>query len=123
MKLQRGAVKAIEEIKVDFNILRLHCGNRIRDAVFRKFNEIRQDSNIEMFQKEVLLKLADGIRFLQHHLPTYYEEISKRYCDIMRNVVYHIFADYSAAFPFLLLSNLACKIVLSSSCRLKNLSL
>ena len=98
MKAQRSLVKAIEEIKVDFNILRLHCGNRIRDAVFRKFAEIRQDSNIEMFQKEVLLKLANGMHFLQRHLPTYYEEIAKKYCEIMRNVVFQIFSEYSAAF-------------------------
>ena len=91
-------MKAIEEIKVDFNILRLHCGNRIRDAVFRKFAEIRQDSNIEMFQKEVLLKLSEGTHFLQRHLPVYYEEIAKKYCEIMRHIFFQIFAEYSAAF-------------------------
>lgn len=98
VKKQRSLVKAIEEIKVDFNILRLHCGNRIRDAVFRKFAEIRQDSNIEMFQKEVLLKLSEGMHFVQRHLPAYYEEIAKKYCEIMRHIFYQIFAEYSAAF-------------------------
>ena len=72
--LKRSAVRAIEEVKMDLNILRLHCGNRIRDAVFRKFSEIKRDSNIEMFQKEVLLRLSEGIAFLQAHLPVYYEE-------------------------------------------------
>ena len=55
--LKRSTVKAIEEVKMDLNILRLHCGNRIRDAVFRKFSEIKRDSNIEIFQKEVLLRV------------------------------------------------------------------
>ena len=65
--LKRSAVKAIEEVRMDLNILRLHCGNRIRDAAFRKFAEIRRDGNIEMFQKEVLLRLSGGILFLKDH--------------------------------------------------------
>lgn len=83
---------------MDLNILRLHCGNRIRDAVFRKFSEIKRDSNIEIFQKEVLLRLSGGIAFLQAHLPAYYDEICIRYTDIMKNVVYGIFHDYCKAY-------------------------
>ena len=67
--LRRSGIKAIESIRVDMNILKLHCGNRVRDAVFRKIAEISKDSNIEMFQKEVILKLKTGVRFLQRHLP------------------------------------------------------
>lgn len=76
------------------NILCLHCGNRIRDSIFNKFNEIRKDSNIEMFQKEVLLKLKDGIYFLQRHLKSYYEEVIQRYEDIMKSIIYQIFNEY-----------------------------
>ena len=96
--LKRSTVKANEEVKMDLNILRLHCGNRIRDAVFRKFSEIKRDSNIEIFQKEVLLRLSGGIAFLQAHLPAYYDEICIRYTDIMKSVVYGIFHDYCKAY-------------------------
>lgn len=95
--LKRSTIKAIEEVKVDLNILRLHCGNRIRDAVFRKFSEIKKDSNIEMFQKEVLLRLSGGVAFLQRHLPLYYEEVCSRYTEIMRTIVFGIFNDYCKA--------------------------
>ena len=92
--LRRSTIKAIEEIRLDMNILSLHCGNRIRDSVFTKFNEIRKDSNIEMFQKEVLLKLRDGVLFLQRHLKTYYEEVIQRYQDIMKSVIFQVFNEY-----------------------------
>lgn len=96
--LKRSAVKAIEEVRMDLNILRLHCGNRIRDAAFRKFAEIRRDGNIEMFQKEVLLRLSGGILFLKDHLPAYYEEVCGRYTEIMRSIVYGIFSEYCKAY-------------------------
>ena len=99
--LRRSSVKAIEEIKMDMNILSLHCGNRIRESVFKKFSEIRKDSNIEIFQKEVLLKLKDGVAFLQRHLPSYYEEVLQRYSDIMKNIIFQIFNDYCSSFSFL----------------------
>ena len=95
--LKRSTIKAVEEVKVDLNILRLHCGNRVRDAVFRKFSEIKKDSNIEIFQKEVLLRLSPGIAFLQRHLPLYYEEVCTRYTEIMRSIVFGIFNDYCKA--------------------------
>lgn len=96
--LKRSAVKAIEEVRMDLNILRLHCGNRIRNAAFRKFAEIRRDGNIEMFQKEVLLRLSGGILFLKDHLPAYYEEVCGRYTEIMRSIVFSIFSEYCKAY-------------------------
>lgn len=92
--LRRSGIKAIEEIRMDMNILSLHCGNRIRDSMFRKLSEIRKDSNIEMFQKEVLLKMKDGMTFLQRHLKNYYDEVARRYSDVMKNVIFQIFSEY-----------------------------
>ena len=88
--MKRSAIKAIESLRIDLNILKLHCGNRVRDAVFRKIAEISKDSNIEMFQKEVLLKLRGGVHFLQRHLPVYYEEVVSK-------VVFQIFSEYYTA--------------------------
>ena len=60
-----------------------------------------KDSNIEIFQKEVLLKLKDGVAFLQRHLPSYYEEVLQRYSDIMKNIIFQIFNEYCSSFSFL----------------------
>ena len=95
--LRRSGIKAIESIRVDMNILKLHCGNRVRDAVFRKIAEISKDSNIEMFQKEVILKLKTGVLFLQRHLPQYYQEVAAKYAAVMKKVVLDIFSEYYGA--------------------------
>ncbi|KAK8816886.1 hypothetical protein WA577_002680 [Blastocystis sp. JDR] len=95
--LKRSGIKAIESIRVDMNILKLHCGNRVRDAVFRKIAEISKDSNIEMFQKEVILKLKTGVLFLQRHLPQYYQEVEAKYAAVMKKVVLDIFSEYYGA--------------------------
>lgn len=95
--MKRSAIKAIESLRIDLNILKLHCGNRVRNAVFRKIAEISKDSNIEMFQKEVLLKLRGGVHFLQRHLPVYYEEVVSKYTEVMKKVVFQIFSEYYTA--------------------------
>ena len=95
--MKRSAIKAIESLRIDLNILKLHCGNRVRDAVFRKIAEISKDGNIEMFQKEVLLKLRGGVHFLQRHLPVYYEEVLSKYTEVMKKVVFQIFSEYYTA--------------------------
>lgn len=95
--MKRNGIKAIESIRVDMNILKLHCANRIRDAVFRKIAEINKDSNIEMFQKEVILKLKAGVHFLQRHMPQYYQEVVDKYAAVMKKVVFDIFSEYYGA--------------------------
>ena len=79
------------------NILSLHCGNRLRESILIKFSEIRKDSNIEIFQKEVLLKFKDGVHFLHRHLKNYYVEILQRYEDIMKNILFQVFNQYTIA--------------------------
>lgn len=87
-------IPAIQESREDIDILKNQTGIRIKNYLFDLLKDIKKETNIQIYQKEVLLQYNILFSYLIKYVPKTAEDMKSKYISTMKEICTSTFKEY-----------------------------